>query len=288
MAYLSTIGTTAQVLFSRIDGSAWKQLTARDDGVVEATLSGDGSTVFTVTGDGSMLRIDTATGSTTTLVGFTPTVSSSGYVTPGSLDSLQGTGLQNTSVRIAGLLASIVGRSTTTIWFQVPWETPPGVQSLTIPEGGAPYFDDAVSYQLDSFLPQALSLAPSTGLIAVHSDFGSLVSADSPAAPGEIVHLYLKGGGPVSPPVATGVFTPLTPLSQVTTPFSVVADRQQTLQVLFFGLAPGMLGVWQMDVAMPSTWPRPALSLEVDFYSPPPNSFAASIGLGGIAIKAAP
>jgi len=287
VAYLSTIGSAAQVFFSRIDGSAWKQLTAREDGIAETTLSGDGKTVFAVAGDGSMLRIDTASGSTTTLVGFTPRLASAGNVTPGSLDTLQGTGLEGASVQIAGLTAPVVTRSSTAIWFQVPWEAPLGSQSLTVPEGGAPYFDDAVPYSLDFFAPQALPLS-SAGTIAIHSDFGSLVTSANPAALGEIVHIYLTGGGAVSPPVATGTPAPLAPLSWITTPVSVVANGQQPLHVLFFGLAPGLVGVWQMDVVMPAMWSQPTLSIENEFYSLPPNSFGESLSFPSIPIKTGP
>jgi uncharacterized protein (TIGR03437 family) len=270
VAYLSTLGVTPQVFISRLDGSAWKQLTAWNDGIVEVTLSGDGKTVFAVTVDGSMLRIDTTTGRITTLVGPTPTMRYMQGGTAGSLASIQGAGLGDASISISGLTAPILRRSANQILFQVPWEAPLSADAVTIPEGGSPYFDDAIRLILGDFAPEVLFLAPqaaapSTQPFAIHSDWGSLVTDDNPAAPGEIVHMYLTRGGPVSPPLATGAPAPLEPLSPITTPIYVApsGDEMHPLQVHYFGLAPGLIGIWQMDITLPSVWSRPFLSINI-------------------------
>lgn len=282
VAYLSTIGSTPQVFFSRTDGSDWRQLAPRPDGAVDVTLSGDASTAYAITGNQSILRIDTASGAVTTLVGPTPTISGVQASTPGSMTTLQGTGLTNTAVTIAGMPGVILSESDTSIVFQIPWEVPVSADSLSIPQGGAPYFDDATPLNLGPFLPQAIPLGapePATGdvPVAIHSNFRSLVTDENPALPGEVVHMYLTGGGAVSPPVATGVAAPSSPLSWITTPISVVAAGYgEPVQVYFFGLAPGTIGVWQMDAAVPADWSRPYLSFQIDFSSPPPNSFGES------------
>jgi uncharacterized protein (TIGR03437 family) len=280
VAYLSTLGANPQVFISRTDGSDWKQLTARKDGAVDVTLSGDGSTVFAITGDQSILRIDAATGATTTLVGPTPTISFTMATTPGSLATLQGARLAHTSITMAGMSAPIFSQSDTSVQFQIPWEVPVNTHSLSIPEAGAPYFDDATPLDMGAFLPVAIPLGPpdlATGTvpIAIHSDFSSLVTYENPASPGETLHVYLMGGGAVNPPVATGVASPASPLSRITTPISVVAaGYSEPVQVSFFGLAPGTIGVWQMDAVVPSDWAQPNISFQIEFYSPPPNSFA--------------
>ncbi len=115
-----------------------------------------------------------------------------------------------------------------------------------------------------------------------------MVTDSNPAAPGEILHVYLTGGGPVIPPVATGAANPISPLSNITTPISVVAGNylgQGPVQVYFFGLAPGLIGVWQMDAAVPSDWSSHYVSFQIEFYSPPPNSFAGSELLPAIPVK---
>ena len=62
----------------------------------------------------------------------------------------------------------------------------------------------------------------------------------------------------------------------ITTPVSVVTDDEQPLQVFFFGLAPGLVGVWQMDVALPSVWSRPSLTIKIEYHAKAPNSFGES------------
>jgi uncharacterized protein (TIGR03437 family) len=292
VAYLSTLGATPQVFISHPDGSNWKQLTARDDGIVEVTLSGNGKTVFAITGDQSILHIDAATGETTTLVGPTPTILSVQTTSPGSLTEVRGARLEDASVNIAGISTPILGRSGTAILFQVPWEVPPSANTLTIPEGGAPYFDDAASLVLCPFCPQAIPLGhadPATPVqpTAIHADFESLVTNENPAIPGEILHMYLTAGGAVAPPVATGVANPPSPLSTITASVSVVAaEDYEPIKVYYFGLAPGMIGVWQMDAEIPSGWSRRSISFEMEFYGP--NSIAESIYQPPIPVKTGP
>ena len=66
-------------------------------------------------------------------------------------------------------------------------------------------------------------------LVLAHEDFSDLITNQSPVRPGEKVHAYAVGLGAVTPAVATGV--------------------------LFAGLAPGMIGIYQIDIRMPSPLP---------------------------------
>jgi uncharacterized protein (TIGR03437 family) len=91
--------------------------------------------------------------------------------------------------------------------------------------------------------------------LAAHQDFRSLVSEQSPAKPGEIIHLYFTGLGAVTPRIATGAVTPLSPLYRLQTPpvcqFQE-ANRSVDATILFAGLAPGFIGVDQVDLQIPS------------------------------------
>jgi uncharacterized protein (TIGR03437 family) len=279
LAYLSTIGDMPQLFVSGVDGTDWRQLTTREDGIAEATLSGNGGVAFAVTGDGSILRIEVETGIAKTLVGPTPVVGAVWSTTPGSLTRVSGKGLANSTVIVAGLATPIVRRSAEEIVFQMPWDVPVSTNTITTPEGGDPYFEVAAPMVLSAFSPSAFPLGPRspTGYytpVSIHGDFNSLVTEENPARPGEVVHLYLEGGGPVTVPVATGVPNPIEPLSRITTAISVVADSQTPLEVPFIGLAPGLLGLWQMDVKLPSEWNRAFLSINIQYYSPPPNSYS--------------
>jgi hypothetical protein len=50
--------------------------------------------------------------------------------------------------------------------------------------------------------------------------------------------------------------------------------------VLFVGLAPGLIGIWQMDAVVPADWPHADILFQIEFYSPPPNSLGESTGIG--------
>lgn len=288
LAYLSMLGDTPQLFVSRVDGSDWRQLTAREDGIAEATLSGDGNVAFAITGDGSILRIEAETGLTKALVGPTPVVSYVWPTTPGSLTRLSGRRLADSTVTIGGMAALIVRHSAEEIVFQIPWEVPPSANTITLPEGGNPYFEVAAPIVLSAFAPSSFPLGPRspTGYIpvAIHADFKSLVTEENPARPGELVHLYLAGGGPVTVPVATGMPNPIEPLSRITTQISVVGDLWTPLEVPFIGLAPGLIGLWQMDVYVPTEWHRTRLNIQIQFYHPPPNSYGESRNLESIPV----
>ena len=71
-----------------------------------------------------------------------------------------------------------------------------------------------------------------------------------------MIHLYGIGFGPVEPAQTTGKPAPASPPAQATSQFTCYVtspDRQQRYEVpiLFAGLAPGVLGYYQISVQMP-------------------------------------
>jgi uncharacterized protein (TIGR03437 family) len=83
--------------------------------------------------------------------------------------------------------------------------------------------------------------------IVVHSGDWTLVTRDKPATPGEILTFYATGLGAVDGPVATGEPAPMMPVPlRNDRLLSVIVDsRLQTL--LYAGLAPGFIGVYQIN-----------------------------------------
>lgn len=271
--YLSKIGATAQLFFSPVNGSATTQLTNLPSGVVEATLSGDGKTALAVTGDGSLLSIETATGDASTLIGPTPEIGDSFLLVPGSIATINATGFKDESLLLSGVPVPILSASDNQITIQVPWEIPLSATAVTsivgtIPEGGAPYFIDMALFNAISVWPQAIPVDTDSD-IAVHGDFRSIVTAANPAVPGEAVHIYLSGGGPTSCSVATGSPAPLGTLCPIQTPIWVYNySNYQGLDTSFFGLAPGMTGIYQLDVMVPPDWTSNRLFVALAFYDP--------------------
>jgi uncharacterized protein (TIGR03437 family) len=73
--------------------------------------------------------------------------------------------------------------------------------------------------------------------------------------PAEIVDLYMTGLGPVIPPVGTGDPAPLDRLTSLREPLACRWWQEglaAPLDVLFAGLAPGMIGIHQVSVRLPA------------------------------------
>ncbi len=99
--------------------------------------------------------------------------------------------------------------------------------------------------------PTAPDVQNGAHIIAQHSADGSLVTAASPAKPGEYLVMYLVGMGAVNPTVASGSVTPVSPLSNVISqPMVTVGGNAST--VLFAGLTPGFVGLYQIDFQVPA------------------------------------
>jgi uncharacterized protein (TIGR03437 family) len=88
-----------------------------------------------------------------------------------------------------------------------------------------------------------------------------LITSTSPARPNEFVILYLAGMGPTVPAVSTGEKSPLPP-AVVTPPPTVMLDSKP-VQVAFAGLSPGIIGVYQINMIVPSDARTGALQLQV-------------------------
>ena len=88
---------------------------------------------------------------------------------------------------------------------------------------------------------------------ALKEDF-SLISSAAPVDRGRVAQIYANGLGPVQNQPATGEVTPAEPLSRVSVlPVVTVGGRQA--EVLFAGLAPFNVGLYQINVRIPADAP---------------------------------
>ena len=92
---------------------------------------------------------------------------------------------------------------------------------------------------------------PETGIATVvRSSNNQLVTPTNPIHPGDQIVIYATGLGATTPPVAAGAAAPSHPLARVTdTPVVTLGGVPLTLE--FAGLAPGEVGVYQIDAAVP-------------------------------------
>jgi uncharacterized protein (TIGR03437 family) len=146
------------------------------------------------------------------------------------------------------------------IAFQAPWDTEIGTHRLEISAAANSLFE-VEPLQLDvpgTFSPYFERLPSEYGevwpgeryALAAHTAFGALVSPRERARPGEIIHLYMIGLGPVTPPVATGEAPSAVSPARLTEPLACSIDGAAAA-VLFAGLAPGYPGHYQVTLGLP-------------------------------------
>jgi uncharacterized protein (TIGR03437 family) len=90
---------------------------------------------------------------------------------------------------------------------------------------------------------------------AIHQDFHGAVTQQDSAAPGEILHFYMIGLGPVSPPGRTGEIASGNLLQYAEPVSCTLEDSNSAIDVVaasFAGLAPGLIGIYQLDLPLPA------------------------------------
>jgi uncharacterized protein (TIGR03437 family) len=158
------------------------------------------------------------------------------------------TQVNNTSVLIGGVEAPLFYVSPTQIDAQIPFELTAGNQyQVIVNANGALTTPQPI--QLTQAVPAILQFT-SGAVVAQHQD-GTLVSSTAPAAPGEYISFYMSGLGDTNPPVASGTASPSNPPATVVdTPVLTLNDT--TIPVSFAGLAPGFVGLYQINFQVPS------------------------------------
>jgi uncharacterized protein (TIGR03437 family) len=118
-------------------------------------------------------------------------------------------------------------------------------------------------------------LTASPGLFTVQNSDSSPNSSTNPAKAGSNITAYLTGSGPVTPAVADGVASPKTPAT-LTSSYSAKLGST-TAAVTFAGLAPGFVGLVQMNIAVPSTLATGSYPLTVTIAGETSNSVTVSV-----------
>jgi uncharacterized protein (TIGR03437 family) len=158
------------------------------------------------------------------------------------------TTLGQTRVTFNGISAPLFYLSPGQINAQVPFEVGAGVVSIQVTRGGSA---SAISTsQVSASSPGIFIMDQSTSAGAIlHADF-SLVSGASPARAGEIVAIYATGLGALQSPVKTGDAAPNGPRPTASIPTVSVGGLPAV--VSYSGLAPGFVGLYQVNVTIPA------------------------------------
>ncbi|MDQ6663866.1 MAG: hypothetical protein M3Z23_05695, partial [Acidobacteriota bacterium] len=205
-------------------------------------------------------------------------------IAPGSIISLFGTNLaQGTasaldvplpkslggvSLSVKGVAAPLFYVSPTQINAQIPFEAAPGPTSLILSVAGT-NSPTTTFIGTESTAPGLFQYGQNRAV--VQNQDGSVNDMAHSAVPGTVITAYLTGQGTVDNPVATGSSAPDAPLSR---PMALVASSigGQGAQVEFAGLAPGFVGLLQVNLRVPVM---------------PAGEFPLVITIGGVASNAA-
>jgi uncharacterized protein (TIGR03437 family) len=166
--------------------------------------------------------------------------------------------LGETEVLIDGKAAPLYYASPGQVNFQLPAAQAVGQALAEIRVGG----------QATGRAPVTV-LANAAGIFGAVNQDGRVNSASAAARRGEVLHIFGTGLGAVTPAVEDGAAALSQPLSNgAVSPNVFLGGRQ--LAPLFNGLAPGLAGIWQIDMLIPtdaSTGPEILLVVELGITS---------------------
>jgi uncharacterized protein (TIGR03437 family) len=180
--------------------------------------------------------------------------------------------LANVSVLISGVYAPIYtiaySNGEDQISVQVPYGTPTGTNAVRVQvfDNGVAVADiRADSYDED---PGIFVWSGNYALAQRYPDY-NLIGPGNPASRGDILILYTTGLGPLSQNLTDGYGAPSNPPATTIDPFQVTVAGVQC-QILFSGLTPGIVGLYQINLRLPNQLPAGDLTMQV--LSPYANS----------------
>jgi uncharacterized protein (TIGR03437 family) len=177
--------------------------------------------------------------------------------------------LGGASVTINGIPAPLFYVSPGQINFFVPYELA-GQTTATIAVSTSAGVVEVTGVPIAPQSPAIFLLDAAGDAAALHLD-GTVVSTTSPASAGEALEIFATGLGPVSNTPADGTAPPSGTLA-VDQLITAVTIGGVNAQVLFAGLAPGFVGLYQLNVVVPSGLPAGPATITISEGSLPGNS----------------
>ena len=170
------------------------------------------------------------------------------------------TSLDGTSVIVGGQAAFVNFISPGQLNVQVPSSVGPGPQQITVATASgasAPYSVTVNSTQPGLLAPASFVVSGKAYLGALFADGATYVApagaitgvTSRPAKPGETIILYGVGFGPVSPNIPAGQIVQQS--NTLALPFQLLFE-QSAATLSYFGLAPGLVGLYQFNVVVPN------------------------------------
>lgn len=162
------------------------------------------------------------------------------------------TNLGDVCVTANEIALPLLATSPTQINAQLPPELATGRVTLAVRSPSRGVVSAGVQVSINSAAPGVFFIDQDGRKTAVllHADSFRLVTRSDPASRDEDLVLYATGLGAVSPPVPSGEAARGSPLSLATQPVSVTIGGREVI-VTFAGLAPGYVGLYQINVRVP-------------------------------------
>jgi uncharacterized protein (TIGR03437 family) len=187
------------------------------------------------------------------------------------------TSLAGATLTIAGMDVPLFYSSDGQINAQLPFELAPNTRYQAVVKSS-----DAIT------VPETITVAAARPGIFTTTQDGKgqgvimdvanrLVDGANPAAAGDVVVVYCTGLGATSPAVRSGEAAPAGPLAKVVTPVQVMIGGQPAV-VHYAGLTPGFVGLYQVNVQIPSgVTPGSAVPLVLSQDSVPSNTVTLAV-----------
>jgi uncharacterized protein (TIGR03437 family) len=164
------------------------------------------------------------------------------------------TALANSCLTVNGLPVPILFVSPTQINAQMPFEAQGNVTLiLRTPGGVSDNYNTVVLPGAPSVFRAAID---GVGMVptVVRNTNSEMVTAANPVHTNDVLVIYLTGLGATNPAVPTGMPAPSDPLAiSILSPEVTLGGAK--LPLLYAGLAPGEVGVYQINVKVPSSTP---------------------------------
>jgi uncharacterized protein (TIGR03437 family) len=200
-----------------------------------------------------------------------------GPVAPGQIASLFGSGLSlrsasangiplplslaQVSATLGGLATPLIYVSPTQFNIQVPWEVA-GKTTVPLSAGFSGASERTVTVSVAPYNPgiftvgSATGSAPAQGAVLIGNTSilaapPGTVPGSRPAQLGEVISIYCTGLGDVTNVPPTGQASPTGDGVAITKAIPAVTIGGQPANVLFSGLAPGLVGIYQVNVSIP-------------------------------------
>lgn len=159
--------------------------------------------------------------------------------------------LGGVTVSVNGVAAPVYFVSPTQVNFLIPFAVTPGVRNVEVKTSSTTLTG---TVRVMSAAPGIFVNAPTTtalppGGAAINQD-GSINSQSVPTRRGQVIAIYATGPGALSGTIDDGAPAPSNPLARTTsTPEVFIAGAPAKVE--FSGMAPGLAGVWQINVTVP-------------------------------------